>query len=103
MQVFDVTGKFLFKFGGYGAGPGQFDCIAGLEFDSAGCLVVCDSSNERLQVLTTEGRFLNEITNIDGHFFDMTGLCVGSKGQILLTHDHTVEVFNVKVSLAREL
>ncbi|MEO5895430.1 MAG: peptidyl-alpha-hydroxyglycine alpha-amidating lyase family protein [Vicinamibacterales bacterium] len=58
--VFDKTGKYLREFGRKGAGPVEFDQPHGLAFDSRERLFVADRSNNRIQILSKEGRFLLE-------------------------------------------
>lgn len=60
--MFNQSGTFLRKFGGRGRGPVQLTKPTGLAFDRAGTLLVCDSRNNRIQALTTEGRFLTEFS-----------------------------------------
>jgi streptogramin lyase len=58
--VFDRSGKYLREFGKKGTGPGEFDQPHGLAFDSQGRLFVADRSNNRIQILHTDGRFIEE-------------------------------------------
>ena len=58
--VFDRNGGYLREFGKKGTGPGEFDQPHGLAFDSKGRLLVADRSNNRIQILDQEGRFLEE-------------------------------------------
>ncbi len=58
--VFDRSGKYLREFGKKGTGPAEFDQPHGLAFDSKGRLFVADRSNNRIQILDQDGRFLEE-------------------------------------------
>ena len=58
--VFDQSGKYLREFGKKGVGPGEFDQPHGLAFDSKERLLVADRSNNRIQVLTRDGKFIEE-------------------------------------------
>jgi streptogramin lyase len=58
--VFDQGGKYLREFGKKGTGPGEFDQPHGLAFDSQERLLVADRSNNRIQVLTKDGKFIEE-------------------------------------------
>jgi streptogramin lyase len=60
--VFDKTGKYLREFGRKGTGPGEFDQPHALAFDSKGRLFVGDRSNNRIQILDQNGKFLEEWT-----------------------------------------
>lgn len=56
--MFDAKGMFLRKFGSKGSGPGQFEAPTGIAFNAADNLLVCDSQNHRVQVLTSQGEFI---------------------------------------------
>jgi DNA-binding beta-propeller fold protein YncE len=58
--VFDRSGKYLREFGKKGSGPGEFDQPHGLAFDSKGRLFVADRSNNRIQILDADAKFLEE-------------------------------------------
>jgi DNA-binding beta-propeller fold protein YncE len=58
ISVFDRSGKFLRVIGKTGMGPGEFRTPHAIEFDSQGRLVVADRHNHRIQILTTEGKFI---------------------------------------------
>ena len=58
--VFDRTGKYLREFGKKGTGPGEFDQPHALAFDSKERLFVGDRSNNRIQILDKNGKFLEE-------------------------------------------
>src|SRR5688572_30488462 len=58
--VFDSGGKYLREFGKKGTGPVEFDQPHALAFDSKGRLFVGDRSNNRIQILDAEGKFLEE-------------------------------------------
>lgn len=60
--VFDRRGKYLREFGKKGTGPLEFDQPHALVFDSKGRLFVGDRSNNRIQILTQDGAFLQEWT-----------------------------------------
>jgi DNA-binding beta-propeller fold protein YncE len=55
---FDRTGKYLSSFGERGTGDGQFMQPHGLALDAQGRLYVADRGNNRVQVLTTDGKFV---------------------------------------------
>jgi len=58
--LFDKDGKYLREFGRKGTGPVEFDQPHGLAFDAKGRLFVADRSNNRIQILDRDGRFLEE-------------------------------------------
>jgi sugar lactone lactonase YvrE len=61
---YDADGKYLREFGELGSGPGQFDLIHGLAVDRERRIYVADRSNDRIQVFTWEGEFIEEWPNV---------------------------------------
>lgn len=57
---FDRSGRFLKTWGRKGTGPGEFDCVHTLAFDSQGRLFVGDRQNNRIQIFDQEGTFIAE-------------------------------------------
>jgi hypothetical protein len=55
---FDKSGKFLLAWGKKGMGPGEFDVIHTLAFDSRGRLFVGDRQNNRIQIFDQNGTFI---------------------------------------------
>jgi DNA-binding beta-propeller fold protein YncE len=56
----DKNGKFIEYFGTKGSGPGQFDCPHSITLDSKGRIFVADRNNDRLQILSPQGKFIAE-------------------------------------------
>lgn len=70
---FSRDGKYLGQFGRRGSGPGEFIQPHALALDSQGRLFVGDRSNNRIQILTTDGTFIAEWTQFSrpsGIFID---------------------------------
>jgi len=57
---FSKDGQFIKQIGKKGSGPGEFDGPHALAFDSQGRLFVADRSNNRIQILDQDGRFIAE-------------------------------------------
>jgi tripartite motif-containing protein 71 len=58
---FDASnGAVLARWGGAGAGPGQFVEPVGLAADPSGRIYVADTGNHRVQVFDAEGKFLRQ-------------------------------------------
>jgi len=55
---FDKNGKFIKAWGKKGMGPGEFDVIHTLAFDSRGRLFVGDRQNNRIQIFDQNGKFI---------------------------------------------
>jgi sugar lactone lactonase YvrE len=60
VMKFDKNGKFIKILGGKGSGPGEFMEPHCLAMDAAGRLFVADRSNNRIQILDQDGRFIAE-------------------------------------------
>jgi streptogramin lyase len=57
---FTKDGKLISVIGKKGTGPGEFDQPHALAFDSKGRLFVGDRSNNRIQILDQQGKFIDE-------------------------------------------
>ena len=87
IKVFDSTGTFLYEFGGYGTGDGNFIRPTGLAVDKTGHLLVCSTGNHRVQVLTLDGKFVSTFGshgNKMGQLGRPTNLCVLRSGHIVV-------------------
>lgn len=88
--VFDRGGKYLTEFGKKGSGPGEFDQPHGLAFDAQGRLFVADRSNNRIQILDAEGKFIEE-----WHQFSRpSGLFIDKKGMLYVADSESGSVGN---------
>ena len=58
IMKFDKAGKFSKTWGNKGVGPGEFDVIHTLAFDSRGRLFVGDRQNNRIQIFDQDGKFI---------------------------------------------
>ena len=88
IQVFDVNGKFLYKFGSEGSRPGQFNRPAGVAVTREGHVVVADKDNHRIQVL-----------KIDGTFLFMFGSKGGNDGQMIYPYDVAVNHMDGRIAV----
>jgi hypothetical protein len=59
LRFFDAKGKFLFKVGGKGNGPGEYRSPARVYYTHEDSLLVYDPVNIRESHLTTNGRFIS--------------------------------------------
>jgi DNA-binding beta-propeller fold protein YncE len=86
IQVFDGAGNYLFEFGRFGHGDGEFSrpqsmAIVGDE------VYVTDSCNHRLVVFTTDGRWVRNIGGVGtaaGQFRFPYGLTVDRNGRLVV-------------------
>eukprot|EP00058_Branchiostoma_floridae_P002426 XP_002587914.1 hypothetical protein BRAFLDRAFT_87302 [Branchiostoma floridae] len=94
VYVYDESGKFLFKFGGWGRGEGQLMGPAGICTDSSGHILVLDPMNKRVQIFTRHGEYVRTVST--GHSgFQPHDLAVGPEGQLVVTNhwDNIVTVY----------
>ena len=81
---FDKDGHYLLEFGSKGDGPGQFNLIHDIAIDAQHRLYVADRGNNRVQVFTEDGKFLEQWRDIvnpshfwmtrDGHVWLVSGV-----------------------------
>jgi sugar lactone lactonase YvrE/ABC-type maltose transport system permease subunit len=86
IQVFDKDLNFLYAFGAFGEGPGQFSRPQSMVIDGE-TLYVTDACNHRINVFTTDGKFLRsmgQIGNDPGQFRFPYGLDMDSKGRLVV-------------------
>uniref|UniRef100_A0A5S6QN72 RING-type domain-containing protein n=1 Tax=Trichuris muris TaxID=70415 RepID=A0A5S6QN72_TRIMR len=93
-------GRMILKFGHKGDSPGQFNWPRGLALTPNGKeVVICDSSNHRLQVFDIRGKFLRtfgKYGNGTGQFDSLAGICVNQYGQMIVTdrYNHRIQVLD---------
>lgn len=58
IQIFDSRGTFLKKFGKWGEGDGQFNGPTGVATISDIGIIVVDGGNNRIQIFSSEGKFI---------------------------------------------
>lgn len=87
---YTAEGVYLFSFGGFGSGPGQFNGPKGIDTDSAGNIYVGDIYNHRVQKFTAGGVFISQFGSRgagNGQFesrdmLGMQGVALDSQGNI---------------------
>ena len=96
LKVFDSSGKFLYKFGEAGKADGQlsFPCSLFVEkYGNRQNLLVCDSSNGRIQQFTVEGRFTGKtVTKLQ----EPTEIATTTDGRILVSYWKAKKVYVLK-------
>ena len=98
IKVFDKAGHFLYKFGKYGTGDGEFNGPTRLSINKAEHLMVCDADNNRIQVFEVNGKFLGKFGSEKkkiGQLRRPISTAVLSDGRIVVTDSHNqwVQIF----------
>jgi DNA-binding beta-propeller fold protein YncE len=86
VQVFDASAHFLFAFGKFGDGPGEFSRPQSIVIDS-GSVYITDACNHRIAVFTTDGRFVRNMGHVGsglGEFRFPYGLDEDAKGHLVV-------------------
>ena len=85
---FDRTGKYLGEFGKKGSGPGEFIQPHALALAPDGTLIVGDRSNNRVQILSTDGKFIREFHS----FSRPSGVAVDRNGMLYVADSESGSV-----------
>ena len=90
---------FLFKFGSFFTGDGQFIFTFGVTTNNADDIIVVDFGNHRVQVFDASGNFLFKFGSFgfgNGQFRNPTGVAVNSLDNIIVVDspNHRVQVFD---------
>ena len=90
---------FLFKFGTFGSGDGQFNFPFGLAVDAADRIIVTENFNNRVQIFDESGNFLSKFGSVgsgNGQFSGPRGIAVNSSSDIIVADPtfHRIQVFD---------
>lgn len=61
---FSADGELIQSWGEIGTGPGEFHLPHGIGCDAEGRVLVCDRENDRIQVFSPDGQFLDQWTDV---------------------------------------
>jgi len=89
---FSKQGKFIKEWGHVGAGPGETTCPHAFAIDSKGRLFVADRSNNRIDIFTQDGKFLNSWTQFgrpSGIFIDKHDVLYSVDSESTDKHTHS--------------
>ena len=97
--MFNLEGKFISKFGKLGNKDGEFNEPRYLSVDKQGLLMVCDSSNHRVQVFEPSGKFVTKFGSEGserGEFKDPYSTANLSDGRIVVCDksNNRIQVFD---------
>ena len=87
IKMFDLEGKFSFKFGKQGNQDGEFPRPCYMSINKEGLLMVCDEENERFQLFELSGKFVTKFGSYGsgkGEFNSPVSLANLSDGRIVV-------------------
>jgi len=105
IAIFDIgTARRLRTIGRRGSGEGEFNFPTSVAFDSAGNLLVVDQINARVQVLTEEGRYLDQFGGLGmgyANFVRPKDVAVDEAGFVYITDAAfgNVQIFDADLRL----
>lgn len=98
LPEYDPSGESTQKWGEHGNLPGQLNGPAGIEFDQNDNLYLVDSGNNRIQIFTKDGRFIDtwgDFGTDPGQFNNPWGITIDSESNILVADwgNHRIQKF----------
>ncbi len=98
IQILNSDLTCFSTFGKNGSGKGQFDYPWGIACDSTGKVYVADSANHRIQVFTTEGKFLRQFGRRGqgtGELYWPYGIAIDANNTVYISefYNHRISVF----------
>ncbi len=91
VHKFAPDGTLLLSWGEPGKGPGQFRLPHGVWVDKQERVWVCDRENSRIQTFDTQGKFLNQWTDLSRP----TGIFIDDEGIVYVSElNRRVSIFN---------
>jgi sugar lactone lactonase YvrE len=104
IQAFDALGNFVSAYGSRGVGAGQFITPTAIAVDTQGRVIVADTGNNRLQVLSFDGTNFGFVRSITANFNEPTGVAAYGSDRILVadTGNNKIKVLNAAGNLLAE-
>lgn len=95
VKVFDRRGKVRWEYGEHGSGEGQLDHPYGVCTDQWNNIIVCDTWNNRIHLLSPEGVYVRTLlTKTDGIEWPQAIAVDGTTGQLVIAEQYgTVKFF----------
>ena len=108
INVFDLSGKFLFIFSGPGTDPGRLNNPEAAKFGPDGSLYVTDLKNDRMQVFDADGSFLRgwgRTGSGEGELKSPSGLAIDRSGNVYVAEigNDRIQVFDPRGSFITAL
>lgn len=95
VKCYAKSGQFQWCAGGFGAKLGQFSTPAGVVEDRLGNVIVADSGNDRVCILTGDGQWLGAIVTEEQHgIYSPMDVAITTEGNLaVLQSNGTVSIF----------
>lgn len=94
VQIFDSSGNFLSKFGGFGSGDGQFSSPIAITTNNSE-IIIADTGNNRVQIFDSSGVFQLKFGSSgsgDGQFDSPEGIEVDSLSNIFVSDKNNLRI-----------
>jgi sugar lactone lactonase YvrE len=89
VKIFDSAGNFIRQYGSQqGSGPGQLDHPYGVCCDRFNHIVISDTWNNRIQLLSAEGKFINTLMSKDDGIEWPQAVVVDQQGRLIIVEQH---------------
>ena len=88
VKVFSKEGNLLHQYGEYGSGDGKLDHPYGVCADKYGHIIVADTWNNRVHLLTEEARFIQTLLTKDDGIQWPQALAVTKEGLLIVVEQH---------------
>jgi DNA-binding beta-propeller fold protein YncE len=89
-----IATDYLFSFGSFGTGDGQFNSPQRLAIGPSGAVYVLDSGNQRIEKFDAEGNFITKWVSARPGTGNLTGLDVGPDGKVYALLNTVIQVFD---------
>lgn len=83
-----LQGKFLRQYGQHGPGDGQLDHPYGICADRYNHIIVSDTWNNRIQLLSEDGKFVNTLLNKENGIEWPQAVAVDDQGHLIIVEQH---------------
>lgn len=88
VKMFGRDGGFLYQYGRHGSGPGQLDHPYGVCVDRYGHVIVADTWNNRIHLVSEDGKFVRFLVTKEDGLQWPQGVALDRKGNLVIVEQH---------------